>query len=153
MKYIAHRGNINGKSALYENEPGYIDKAIKQGFDAEIDIWYINSEQFGWSLFLGHDEPQHRIDFNWLIDRISHLWIHCKNIEAINYFRDCNFKFNFFWHQEDDIALTSLNYIWAYPGKQPIKNSVAVMPEIHNDDITECLALCSDIIVRYTNLN
>ena len=149
MKYISHRGNINGKIELYENEPTYIDKAIKEGFDAEIDVWCIKTEQFDYTLFLGHDAPQYKIEFKWFIDRISSLWIHCKNIEAVLFFQECQHKFNYFWHQNDDITLTSLNYIWAYPGKQPIKNSIAVMPEIKEDNVSLCFGICSDYIIKY----
>jgi hypothetical protein len=144
MILIAHRGNTNGKFESYENEPNYIDKAIREGFDVEVDVWLIDNK-----LYLGHDKPQYGIDFRWFRDRITKLWIHCKNIDAINYFKDCHYEFNFFWHQEDDIALTSLNHIWAYPGKQPIKKSIAVMPEINNDSIEECLGVCSDYIKKY----
>ena len=135
MKYIAHRGNINGRYESWENEPTYIDKAIKEGFDVELDVWYVKTEQYGWQLFLGHDKPQYGVDFRWFRDRLTRIWIHCKNIEAIELFSQPGYEFNFFWHQEDDVTLTSKNYIWAYPGKQPIKNSVAVMPEIHKENI------------------
>jgi hypothetical protein len=47
------------------------------------------------------------------------------------------------------VALTSKNYIWAYPGKQPIKGSIAVMPEVHNDDLDNCIGICSDYINDY----
>ena len=47
------------------------------------------------------------------------------------------------------ITLTSKNYIWAYPGKQPIKNSIAVLPEIYQDNLSECLGVCSDYIENY----
>jgi len=79
----------------------------------------------------------------------NHLWIHCKNPEAINYFTNKLKLFNYFWHQKDDITLTSLNYIWVYPGKQPIKNSIAVMPEIYKDNISQCIGVCSDYINNY----
>jgi hypothetical protein len=151
MKYIAHRGNTNGKFESYENEPNYIDQAIKEGFDVEVDVWYIQTERFGWQLFLGHDKPQYGVDFRWFSDRINKLWIHCKNIEAVEFFASHEYDYNFFWHEEDTLTLTSHKYIWAYPGKQPIKNSIAVMPEIHNDNITECIAICSDIITKYKN--
>ena len=51
MKLISHRGNINGKHEKFENNPNYIDTAIEQGYDVEIDVWFI-SETF----FLGHDD-------------------------------------------------------------------------------------------------
>jgi hypothetical protein len=57
--------------------------------------------------------------------------------------------FNYFWHQEDTLTLTSMNVIWAYPGKQPIKGSIAVMPEIYNDDLDSCMGICSDIVKKY----
>jgi hypothetical protein len=42
-----------------------------------------------------------------------------------------------------------MNVIWAYPGKQPIKGSIAVMPEIYNDDLDSCMGICSDIVKKY----
>ncbi len=149
MIYISHRGNLGGRLESYENEPNYIDKAIKEGVDVEVDVWYIDTEQFGWGLFLGHDEPQYTVDFSWFIERLPKLWIHCKNIESVLFFKECGYDVNYFWHEEDTITLTSKNYIWAYPGKQPIKNSIAVMPELFNDDITKCLGICSDYISNY----
>lgn len=149
MILISHRGNIGGRLESYENEPNYIDKAIKEEFDVEVDVWYINTEQFGWGLFLGHDGPQYAVDFSWFIERLPKLWIHCKNIESVLFFKECGYDVNYFWHEEDTITLTSKNYIWAYPGKQPIKNSIAVMPELFNDDITKCLGICSDYISNY----
>jgi len=147
MFLISHRGNIDGKFDSYENEPVYIDKAISEGYDVEVDVWYKDKV-----LFLGHDTPQYGVDFRWFRDRISKLWIHCKNTESVIYFKECGYDFNYFWHEEDTITLTSQNHIWAYPGKQPIKNSIAVMPEINNDDISQCLGICSDYIKKYKTI-
>jgi hypothetical protein len=144
MVLISHRGNTNGRFESFENEPNYIDLAISKGYDVEIDVWYVDSQ-----LYLGHDNPQYGIDFRWIRDRFDRLWVHCKNVEAILYFKDCGYDINYFWHQEDTLTLTSQNYIWVYPGNQPIKNSISVMPEINNDNITECIGICSDIIEKY----
>jgi hypothetical protein len=57
--------------------------------------------------------------------------------------------YNYFWHQEDTVTLTSKNFIWAYPGKQPINRSIAVMPELFNDNTDSCLGICSDYIQNY----
>ena len=148
MKFISHRGNINGRLESYENEPTYIDLAIKKGYDVEVDVWYKDN-----TLWLGHDEPQYSVEFRWFRDRLNKLWIHCKNLEAIVFFKENEYDFNFFWHEIDVITLTSLNYIWAFPGKQPIKNSIAVMPEINGDDISQCLGVCSDFVEKFNNLN
>lgn len=145
MKLISHRGNIDGKFESYENEPNYIDKAIDLGYDVEIDIWVIDGV-----LFLGHDEPQYGVTQMWLNQRFGKLWIHCKNIEALEWFNSIG-GFNYFWHEEDTLTLTSRGFAWVYPGKQPVKNSIAVMPEIYNDDITKCIGICSDYIKKYKN--
>jgi hypothetical protein len=144
MILISHRGNIDGKYPEQENNPKYIDEAIQLGYDVEIDIWYVDGK-----LLLGHDNPQYEVDFQWFRDRISKLWVHCKNIESLVYFKDCGYNINYFWHQEDDIALTSLGYIWAYPGRSTIKSRIAVLPELHNEDVTDCFGVCSDYIKIY----
>ena len=143
MILISHRGNINGPIPERENHPDYIDQAIALGYDVEIDLWSIEGV-----LFLGHDEPQYGISQHWLNERYDKLWIHCKNIEAVEWFNMIK-GYNYFWHEKDTLTLTSFSHIWAYPGKQPIKNSIAVMPEINNDSITVCKGICSDYVQRY----
>lgn len=140
---ISHRGNTIGKFESYENEPNYIDKAISEGYDVEIDVWMIDGV-----LFLGHDKPQYGITQMWMNERYQHLWIHCKNIEAMEWFNTIG-GFNYFWHQEDTITLTSKGYMWVYVGKQPIKGSIAVMPELNNEDVSHCMGVCSDYIENY----
>ena len=151
MIYISHRGNINGRIEDSENNPEYIDDTIGIGYDVEVDVWYKENE---W--WLGHDEPQYPIDFDWIDKRSQKLWVHCKNIEAVEYFNeneyDCK-DINWFWHEEDTVTLTSFNYVWAYPGKQPIRKSIAVMPEINNDDTSNCMGICSDVIQKYKDEN
>ena len=144
MILISHRGNIDGRFESYENEPTYVDRAIDEGYDVEIDVWYKDDR-----LWLGHDEPQFEISYEWIADRLERLWIHCKNVEAVEFFAQHEYNYNFFWHQEDTLTLTSKGYVWVYPGKQPIKNSIAVMPEIHQEDVTDCFGICSDFIKQY----
>lgn len=143
MIYISHRGNVDGKKPHLENKPEYIDEALNLDYDVEIDVWMIEGV-----VLLGHDEPQYGITQHWLNKRYERLWVHCKNIEAMEWFNSIG-GFNYFWHEEDTMVLTSKNIIWAYPGKQPIIGSIAVMPEIGNDDISECLGICSDVIKKY----
>lgn len=151
MRLISHRGNIKGPNPDQENRPLYIDDAILQGFDVEVDVWLVDDE-----IVLGHDFPQYPVNIEWLKNGTESLWIHCKNIEAITYFSryDAIFgssgtSFNFFWHETDRVTLTSKGAIWAYPGNQPISGSIAVMPEIHNDDLLDCFGVCSDYVSNY----
>jgi|TARA_B100000959_G_C14826137_1_gene559891 hypothetical protein len=57
-----------------------------------------------------------------------------------------------FWHQKDDVTLTSKGYMWTYPGKLLTDNSITVLPEINNDIPKKCLGICSDYIVNYKDL-
>lgn len=148
MILISHRGNLSGANKFTENSPSYVDIALNEGFQVEIDVWYKENQ-----LYLGHDYPQYVVDFIWLKNRVEFLWIHCKNTDAIVFFKNVKERFNYFWHETDTVTLTSFNYVWAYPGKQPIKGSIAVMPEINNDPITECIGICSDKIIFYNDKN
>jgi hypothetical protein len=144
MILISHRGNVDGKINELENSPNYIQNALNMGYDVEIDLWVINNK-----LFLGHDEPVHNVDVSWIILNNKKLWVHCKNVESISFLNKNYNKLNYFWHENDTLTLTSKKYIWSYPCKQPILNSIAVMPELYNDDISKCIGICSDYISKY----
>jgi hypothetical protein len=142
MILISHRGNLTGRIPNNENHPNYIDEAINAGFDVEVDMWWIDGR-----VYLGHDNPQYEVDNEWLVDRADKLWVHCKNVELLNWIRST--ILHWFWHENDTMVLTSKNYIWVHSGKQPIVGSIAVMPEIHNDAISKCIGVCSDYINNY----
>ena len=149
MILISHRGNIDGPNSKLENNPTYIDRALDKGFNVEIDLWVYEKE-----FFLGHDEPSYLVELQWLIDRGLSLWIHCKSLETMEFIKELEYTnglkgLNYFWHQEDDITLTSRGIIWAYPGKQPLKYSIAVDPERYNDDTSSAYGVCSDYIKNY----
>jgi hypothetical protein len=95
MILISHRGNLNGKIVERENHPDYIDEAIKAGFDVEIDV-RLN----GGVLYLGHDAIQYEVSLDWLKKRMGELWIHCKNIEALEFFSVIHYTFIYFWHEK-----------------------------------------------------
>ena len=105
-------------------------------------MWVVNGV-----LYLGHDEPQYEITWEYFKDKVDKLWVHCKNIEALYFVKET--KLHYFWHETDTVTLTSKNYIWAYPGKQPISGSIAVMPELENDNVLLCKGVCSDYIKRF----
>lgn len=147
MILISHRGNTIGPIESWENEPTYIELAISKGFEVEVDVWYVDG-----MLYLGHDKPQYGVDLRWLKEIGYKLWLHCKNVEALWYFSVIDEPhFHYFWHETDTVALTSKHYLWVYPGKQPIKESIAVMPEINGDDLRSCKGICSDYIENYKN--
>tara|TARA_B100000787_G_C16156311_1_gene279117 strand:- start:382 stop:822 length:441 start_codon:yes stop_codon:yes gene_type:complete len=140
MILISHRGNINGPIIEKENSHSYINNAIKLGYDVEIDIWFKNN-----FFYLGHDEPMYKINPEYLINK--KLWCHAKNIEAMEALKNINA--HYFWHQKDDVILTSNKYFWTYPGKKLFKNSICVLPESSRKQKFECAGICSDYIENY----
>lgn len=145
---ISHRGNINSINPLLENTPQYIDAALNKSYLCEVDVWRIDNK-----LYLSHDKPsnQSTIEEKYLLERKEHIIIHCKNIEALQHFHSSDESFHYFWHQNDDYTLTSKGWIWAYPDK-PVSMlglTVAVMPELHNTDVSNFAAICSDFVETY----
>tara|TARA_R110002051_G_scaffold322580_1_gene413459 strand:- start:820 stop:1287 length:468 start_codon:yes stop_codon:yes gene_type:complete len=141
MIYIAHRGNIRGALPERENHPDYITEALKKDFNVEVDVWY---EDKSW--VLGHDAPQYEISLHFLYNRF--LWCHAKNIEALKEMSTRGI--HCFWHQSDDVTLTSQGYLWTYPGKLLTTKSICVNPEtIKNQDVDICAGICSDYIEDY----
>ena len=84
-------------------------------------------------------------DYKFLMN--EKLWCHAKSLDAL--FEMKKYAIHYFWHETDTVTLTSKNYVWAYPGKQPIKGSIACMPELENDNVLLCKGICSDYIKRY----
>lgn len=144
MFLIAHRGNTHGIDRHRENSPKYIQEALDQGYHVEIDVRYINNK---W--FLGHDEPQYEIQFNYL--KNDKFWCHAKNLEALDIMLKTP-DIHCFWHQTDDYTITSNNIIWAFPGKKITENSIAVLPETYYKTLPKCLGVCSDLVYLYKNL-
>jgi hypothetical protein len=135
MYYIAHRGNLYGPNPSMENNPEYVKNALDSGFDAEIDVWYINGK-----FQLGHDEPQYDVDASFLIhDRV---WCHAKNIDALEML--LSIGAHCFWHEKDMYTLTSKGIIWAYPGSPLTKNTICVMCSPNTENV---LGVCSDDVV------
>ena len=145
MIFISHRGNLDGPVSQYENTPDYIQLALDNGFEVEVDVWFIDGE-----LYLGHDTGIHSLPKGWVNDR--RLWFHCKNISALDYFKKFD-KVKYFWHQEDDYTLTSNRKIWTYPGKPLMPGSVAVVPEVsYKGNLWDCHAICTDFVYKYKRL-
>lgn len=150
MKIIAHRGNLNGPNPLTENDPKRITECIEDGYDVEIDVRFDPTTE---TLWLGHDEPRHKINWMWLAGRARNLWIHCKDLATLHEFSTNSDGYNYFWHDKDDYTLTSKGHIWSYPGKTYTGNTVVVMPEWNKMDwdalrATNCHGVCTDYALR-----
>jgi len=146
MILISHRGNIDGPNVENENKPSYISTAIEKGYDCEVDFWFVNNK-----FVLGHDEPQYEIPIEFIQSYYRKLWIHCKNYDALSKLVEIDrggVYLNYFWHDTDDVIITSQEYMWANPGVY-IENSIAVLPEYKEDNLEGRLGICSDYIINY----
>jgi hypothetical protein len=143
MLYISHRGYINGPNNDLENNPEQINNLINKKISIEIDVFFFKN-----SFYLGHDEPTYQVKPEFLVN--DYLWCHAKNQDAL--FQLKKIKSHFFWHQNDDYTITSNGFIWVYPGKTPLKNSICLFPEKYHLDYSLCYGLCTDYLIRYVSL-
>lgn len=152
MKIISHRGNLTGPNPIRENSIDYIEEAISEGFDVEIDL-RVEDDQ----CYLGHDDPQYFVTMQWLRKYKDVLWIHCKNREALEKLSTSVVKFNYFWHETDSYTLTSMGIGWVLVGQFPYSNSIIVLPECVDlysskpEYIEKSFGICTDKPIFYRN--
>ena len=140
MILISHRGNIDGRNPQLENGEGYCQAAIDAGYNVEIDVWVYDG-----IFWTGHDRPQYRVDTDFFLK--EEVWCHAKDIEALK--RLLELGAHCFFHQNDNVTLTSKGYIWTNPTQPLTEKSICVLPELQTIDIKGCAGVCSDYIVRY----
>lgn len=140
MVLIAHRGNTIGPNPIDENRPEYIREALEDGYNVEIDVWSMNGR-----LYFGHDEPRYPSYLQLLHN--PGLWVHAKNLEALEYLIDAG-MIHVFWHDKDLVTLTSDNYIWGFKGGT--NRSIIVLQD---DSIPKekCYGVCSDYVQKIKN--
>lgn len=147
MILISHRGNVNGIKANRENTISYIQEALDLGYDVEIDIWNVNN-----ILYLGHDRGLNVIDHSFINKYKDKLWLHCKDLKTLEMFYRFDMidkKLNYFFHNSDKLVITSKGYAWMHYSVIPIFGSIAVLPEIYENNILNCIGICSDVIKKY----
>ena len=143
MKIISHRGNLEGRNPELENHPEYIERCIKKGFCAEIDVWCIDGR-----IMLGHDSGQYVVEESWMNSFFHRLWVHAKNLEAVELLSK-NSWLNWFWHEEDLMTMTSKGDIWTYPGIY-VKNGIVVENEF-KELPAFIKGVCTDFPILYMN--
>lgn len=141
MIKIAHRGNIYGPVPEKENSPDYVMAALDKGYDCEVDLWCLE-EKF----FLGHDAPQYNVSKEFLFDLSEKLWVHCKNLKALQFVTERRGSLNGFWHQEDNYTFTTKGYIWTYPNYPTTNLCILVHLGMWKETISQqqMAGICSD---------
>ena len=110
MKFIAHRGNIDGVVHTEENTTNKIERALDLEFDVEIDVRYMDDK-----IFLGHDSPTEQIPMSFLLNRSDYLWIHAKDLKTFLFLLAFKKDLNIFLHDSDAATLTTKGYVWTHP--------------------------------------
>lgn len=107
MIKISHRGNVAGPKPERENTVEYIKAALALGHYVEVDVWFDKGQ-----LSLGHDRPGERVKWSFLQN--PYIICHAKNIQALHKMLSTE-GIHCFWHEKDQVTLTSLNWVWKYP--------------------------------------
>lgn len=142
MNLISHRSNLNGINSDKKNNPSYLLSVLNKGFNVEVDVRFENNK-----FYLGHDFSQFEINKDFLQNKS--VWFNAKTYEALYALHNINS--HYFWDQEDDYTITSKGYIWTYPSKKLLPNSICVLPENASYKSFNCLGVCSDFIEKYKN--
>jgi len=147
-KLISNRGNTRAGNPLYENEPTYVNAALRR-FNVKIDVWVVDNE-----FYLGNDNPQYKINESFLFN--NRLWCQARNIEALENMKNINVP-NYFWQDEDEDTLTSSGFIWASaskPFKKSLRPKIIVMPtDIHHINTTVAGVCCDYVELLYDIFN
>lgn len=147
MKFISHRGNLNGPDIAAENDLVHLINVLKTTpYDIEIDVWLLDS-----LILLNHDlTNKPKMTFNEFDSKFSlykdRLWIHCKNIESLTFFLKTDY--HCFGHSEDSFTLTSRMQIFTKPGIVT-SDSITVMPELVYSQVENSIFDCKGILTDY----
>jgi hypothetical protein len=145
MKFYSHRGNLCGADGELENSPLYIDEAIENGYDVEIDLKMIGND-----FFLGHDYPQYPVDQQWLEDRKGRLLIHVKDMLALRAVVDRKLDWHYFCHHNDAFTITSHGFIWVHDINTPSDQNCIVplitAANVRSYSASPLYGVCSDYI-------
>lgn len=122
IHFIAHRGNTHGPQPSFENRIDYLLQARAQGYKVECDLQLLDGV-----LYLGHDDPQEEFPTEWA--RSDHFFCHAKTPETFGAL--LRLGAHCFYHETDQVTLTSRQYIWCFPGVHP-KTERAIWLDLHD---------------------
>lgn len=149
MKIISHRGNLEGPDPSKENDPRQIEIVLATTkFLVEVDLW-INDSKFE----LGHDYPEYPIDPEWLLKYKDYLVIHAKDVNTANTLYITGKKFNWFFHNTDDMTLTSQGWIWSYPGVYMTNGIVVELGKPNKAMILNTFGVCTDYPLEWQKVH
>jgi len=137
---IAHRGNVDGPKPELENTIPYIEAALAQGFDVEVDVWLWKHK-----MWLGHDKPEHEIEWDFL--KNPHIWVHAKEGDGL-YCMQQDGGIHCFYIGDTGMTFTSNGMIYGYPEAGLPAGSIAICIEPQSLD-ESILGVCTDYPLTY----
>ena len=154
FKLIAHRGLLRGPSKEKENNLELLkNNIINYPFMInEVDIWIDKK------IYLGHEESNHFIDPDFLIENSKNLILHIKHINSNNIYSSkyldlLHNNCHFYSHDTDDFTVTNRGWIWSHPRLGVVPNTICVMPEtfisIYSDEFSSKLKLLSGVCTDF----
>jgi hypothetical protein len=78
---------------------------------------------------------------------MEQLWCHAKDAHALRQLVDSSL--DCFSLHDDNVVLTSRNYLWTFPGEPIAKGAIAVLPERNDYDLAGCGGICTDFPKKY----
>lgn len=147
MKFISHRGNLNGPNTARENSPDFIDTALAAGYEVETDLRLV-----GVQFWLGHDYPQYLVNESWLTERRRKLLLHLKDVHVLNWFlKNPHADWHYFCHSNDPFTWTSQGRLWLHDLSLPATLNTIVplisRPLIQFYGNRDVYAVCSDYVI------
>ena len=139
FKIISHRCLIDGEDDSFENHPDHIEKHIElyPWMYFEIDVWMIKKD-----LFLGHNEPLYKVDFDFL--KYKKFFLHAKNLDAFEFLHSNRSELgDIFFHSKDEITITTNGEIWC--NKQIWVNG-SILNQVNLETVNTILyrGICTD---------
>lgn len=144
MLIISHRSNLYKPDKNRENRPECIKECLDLGLDCEIDCWLIKDK-----FYLGHDTPIYPVNLEFLSQK--GLWAHCKDLSSL-YTLLSYPNIICFFHQNDDLTLTSNRLIWhhANTDRSKITNKSVIVLRNYETIIGPVYGICTDYPLEYT---
>lgn len=148
---ISHRGNINGPNPHLENRPDYIMKTLSLDYEVEVDVWKVYGK-----VLLGHDAPQYHVSEHFL--QQPGLWLHAKNISAIQWIQEREDWVRGFWHESDTVAMVTGGFLWTAQLDIMGHNVIHMIPNTNTTKIytttmfeSDLAGICSDYIEKLSS--
>jgi len=144
---ISHRGYTDGCNKELENNPDHLESCSEKypWMFFEIDVWKIGN-----NFYLGHDEPIYKVYLDFICNK--KFYLHAKNLNAFEFLyqkKNSNLFRDMFYHDRDDVTITSLGRIWCNK-KIWIKNSLLnqVSEETINLYDFNYIGICTDFPLK-----